>query len=164
MAAMNVNDFVSTASFPWAFRLAYVGNMFREPLLKVVEERWRLSRPEWTVLLCVMIREGIISKDIWELTGQPRNSISRGVISLEKRGLVRRTPSSHDKRQVALHPTAEGARVFGEIEPLFVQREGAYLSCLTGEELTQFQTILTKLSDHISSVPEPQEQISPPAP
>lgn len=142
---MDVNEFASSVRFPWAYRLAYVVNRYREPLLKHVEEEFGLIRPEWTVLLCLSVRQDIIAKDIWEITGQPRNSISRGAKSLEKKGLIRRCKSKFDRRRVILELTPLGGEMFDQLSPFFEDRETRLLSCLTEREAEQFKSLLIKM-------------------
>lgn len=155
---MDVNDFSASVRFPWAYRLAYVVNRYREPLLKYVEEEFGLIRPEWTVLLCVSAREGIIAKDIWEMTGQPRNSISRGAKSLEKKGLIRRSKSETDRRRIILELTPLGKEMFDKISPFFEDRETHLLSCLTGPEVEQLQYLLIKMVGFMDeNMPEMKE-------
>lgn len=146
---MNFKDIILGSTIPFAYRMAYLVNIYREPLLKKVEEDLGLKRPEWTVLLCLSMHNGMIAKDISTLTGQPRNSISRAIISLENQGLLRRHPNEEDKRRILLQITKKGIKKFTQIVPSFEMREKQMVLSLTDKEQDQLYGLLDKLCDSV---------------
>lgn len=143
---INVQELASRSSIPCAYRLAYVINWYREPLLKRIENEFGLSRPEWTVLLCLSLRDGMISRDIAEITGQPRNSISRGVEMLVGKGLVTRSSDRKDRRKSILAATARGRAAFDKMIVEFEARESQMLNVLSASEKDTLDRILSKLT------------------
>jgi len=146
---MQHDDLLNHEDITYAYRLAYVLNSYREPLLKDVETRFGLSRPEWTVLLCLSRQSGLISRDICAITGQARNSISRGVGLLERKGLIRRTPDGADGRRNVLELTAAGSDLYRRIVPFFQERERNMIGCLNAKELESLDHLLSKLCRHV---------------
>lgn len=146
---MNEDEIIQCASIPFAYRLAYLINWYREPLLKRIEDDLGVSRPEWIVLWFLSMEEGIIAKDISDLSGMARNSISRAVISLEARGYIERHPHEKDRRASSLHLTESGKQVFEKIMPSFKERESAMLSGLNIAEQKSFMSLLEKLCGNV---------------
>jgi DNA-binding MarR family transcriptional regulator len=146
---MEHDELLNHEDITYAYRLAYILNFYREPLLKDVETKFGLSRPEWTVLLCLSRQPGLISRDICAITGQARNSISRGVGLLERKGLIRRTPDGKDGRRNVLELTPAGRAVYDRIVPHFQTRERAMIGCLDDDELARLDGLLTKLCRHV---------------
>ncbi|MEO1024345.1 MAG: MarR family winged helix-turn-helix transcriptional regulator [Pseudomonadota bacterium] len=146
---MTEDEVIQRASIPYAYRLAYLINWYREPLLKRIEDDLSVSRSEWIVLWVLSMQEGIISRDISELTGQARNSISRAVISLDRRGFIERRPHEKDGRASSLYMTESGDEVFRQVMPLFEERETSLLSGLDVAERKKFMHLLEKLCSHV---------------
>jgi len=146
---MTEDDIFQRATIPFAYRLAYLINWYREPLFKRIEDELDLSRPEWTVLWFLSIADGIIASDISEMTGLARNSISRAVISLDASGCIERRPLASDRRASALHLTDKGRDIFRKVMPMFEDREQAMLSGLNKAEQARFMSLLEKLAKNV---------------
>ena len=93
---MKLLDIIDNTPIPVGYRIAFLTNFWREPLLRRMEREFGLIRPEWTVLICLVYRDGLNSRDICEVTEQPSNSISRGVAALEEKGLIHRRPDPQE--------------------------------------------------------------------
>jgi DNA-binding MarR family transcriptional regulator len=74
-----------------------------------------------------------------------KSSITGLVDRAERRGLVRRTGSSRDRRVVQVSITAAGRRVAEQISGLFEYRMTAITARLTGAERTRLRTLATRL-------------------
>ena len=127
-----------------AYRLNYVANFYSGPLYKEVEQRWGLSRPDFITLFCLLQLPGLLARDIVEICGRPKNSISRAVNGLLTQGYIRREDADGGRGQ-PLFLTAAGEAVAREIVPLFVSREARMLEPLTEVEREMLGTILSKL-------------------
>jgi len=93
-----------------------------------------------------MFRDSLNSRDICEITEQPSNTVSRGVSSLVKKGLIRTEPDSIDARRTVLYITAKGKLLYERIMPMFVERESKLLASLSEDEIQQLDGLLDKLS------------------
>lgn len=128
-----------------AYRLNYVANFYTGPIYKEIERRYGLTRPEYIVMFLLMLRPGLIARDIVALCGRPKNSISRAVATLGRRGYVIAEPNGGGRGQ-PLRLSGEGEATAREILPLFEEREEAMLSPLTPDERKVFDGLLGKLA------------------
>ena len=90
---MKLIDIVAAVPIRFAYRMAFLTNFYREPLLRQMEKTHGIIRPEWTVLICLAFRDGLNPRDICEITEQPRNTISRATAALVAKGMITRTHS-----------------------------------------------------------------------
>lgn len=142
---MKLIDIVAGTPIPIAYRLAFLTNFYREPLMRRMEQEHGLIRPEWTILICLVYRDGLNPRDICEITEQPRNTISRSVASLEAKGFVRREPDPGDARRLMLRLTPAGRAAYDVIMPMFVEGEARLLACLEPSERETLEGLLDKL-------------------
>ena len=143
---MKLIDILDTTPFPIGYRLAFLTNFWREPILRQMEKETGLIRPELTVLMCLNFRNDVHARDICEVTEQPSNTVSRAVGSLEKKGLITRTKDSIDTRRQVLNITKDGRHLHDQVMRMFVEAEQNMLSGLDPEEETQLLRLLDKLA------------------
>ena len=143
---MKLIEIINNTPIRFGYRIAFLTNFYREPLIRKIEKEFGIIRPEWTVLICLMFRDNLNSRDICEITEQPSNTVSRGVSSLVKKGLIRTEPDSIDARRTVLYITAKGKLPYERIMPMFVERESKLLASLSEDEIQQLDGLLDKLS------------------
>jgi DNA-binding MarR family transcriptional regulator len=97
----------------------------------MIECDFRLMRPDWTVLICLRFRGGVVVRDICEITGQPGNTVSRGVALIKGKRLIRSRAASDDARRVRFYMTATGLRLHDRIMALSVEAERHMVDCLS---------------------------------
>lgn len=127
------------------FRISYLANLLVLPVYDEIKREYDLSRGEYLLLLCLSHLPELTAQDVADMTGRPRNSISRAVHRMLRDGYLSRSPDPDDGRQAILRITAEGRRLHEQIVPKFVEREGAALSILSGDERKTLDRLLTKL-------------------
>ena len=142
---MKLLDIIDSTDFPFTYRVAFLTNFLREPLLRRMEQEFDIIRPEWTVLLCLVFKDGIAQKDICEITEQPSNTVSRAVNSLLRKGHIKRDVDAKDGRRAVLQITPSGRRLHDQIVPMFVEGEREFLAPLNEQELKLFDQLLEKL-------------------
>ena len=130
---------------PYAYRMAFLINFLRGPVLKEAELREGVNRPDWTVLLCLSLQDGLSAQEIAAISGQPKASLSRAVNRLTKRGAIVRRRDARDRRRHPLHLAAEGKAIFARILPGFVAREQAMLAPLDDAEREVLDRLLRKM-------------------
>lgn len=146
---MKLIDIIDHTPIPFGYRIAFLTNFFREPLLRQMEKEHGLIRPEWTVLICVKFRGGITATDIREITEQPGNTVSRAIASLQKKNLVRKQVDIDDARRTLLFLTTNGAGQYDAIMKLFQEGERKMTECLSSGELKTLDQLLDKLCRHV---------------
>ncbi len=129
----------------FAFRFNYLALRYNIPLYGLVEREYGLPRPEYIVIYSLGLRDGVTARDISISYGFPKNSLSRAINGVEKKGLVRRTPHPTDRRSFLLNLTPRGRAIFDETLPAFVQLQERMVSVLTPAEREQLSVLLAKI-------------------
>jgi DNA-binding MarR family transcriptional regulator len=103
------------------------------------------SWPGFRVLFVLWLTAPVEAKRVAALSGMSRAAVSALVNTLERDGLVSRRQSSHDRRAVDLSLTPVGARAFADAFAVHNERERAWASALTADEVTTLTALLEKL-------------------
>ena len=140
---------LSGTDIPTAYKIGYILNFYREPSFRAIETEFGLTRPEIVILLALHFRDGITASEFCEFSGHLKAGVSRAVIALEKKKLIRRRTDTGDNRRQLLFLTAAGRDLYARYIPALRAREQAMLSCLSAAERKQFDRLLDKLSAHV---------------
>ncbi len=128
-----------------AYKMSYVLNFYREPSFRRIETELGLTRPEIVTLIFLNFREGVTASDICEFSGHLKANISRGIIALERKKLLRRVADPADNRRQRLFITPAGRALYARYIPALRERERAMLASLTRPERKTFERLLDKL-------------------
>lgn len=143
-----MSDILHGVSIPYAYKLGYMINTYREPSFRSIEAKYGLTRPEILSLIFLHYRDGISASDICDFSGHLKNNISRAITALGNKGLIRRETDKEDQRRQVIYITASGRRMHNKFMPGLVEREKAMMECLSSSEREQFKHLLTKLCAH----------------
>lgn len=132
-----------------AYKIGYVLNFYREPAFRKIETRYGITRPEIVTLIFLACRDGATARDICRYSGHLKANISRGIIALEGKGLLRRERGLADSRLQKLHITQAGRALYRRYMPALRKRERAMLGCLDQAERAAFEGLLDKLAAHV---------------
>jgi MarR family transcriptional regulator, temperature-dependent positive regulator of motility len=132
-----------------AYKIGYVLNFYREPSFRGIEMEFGITRPEIVTLIFLNFREGVTASDICEFSGHLKANISRGIIALEKKKLLRRKADPADNRRQLLFITSAGRALYTRYIPALRERERAMLACLSQPEQRTFERLLDKLASHV---------------
>ena len=145
----DLRGILSGTEIPTAYKIGYILNFYREPAFRAIETEFGLTRPEIVILLALHYREGISASDFCEFSGHLKAGVSRAVIAMEKKGLVRRETDERDSRRQRLFLTGAGRALYRRYIPALREREARMLSCLSGTERQQLDRLLDKLAAHV---------------
>jgi DNA-binding MarR family transcriptional regulator len=148
---MKLIDILDATPFPIGYRIAFLTNFWREPVLRQMERDFGIIRPELTVLMCLSFRENVYARDICEMPEQPSNTVSRAVASLEKKGYLTRSRDTVDTRRQVLNITTTGQKLHDQIMDNFKTAETRMLACLTNEEVQGLQSVLDKVARNVGA-------------
>lgn len=143
-----LSDILDGVTIPFAYKLGYMINSYREPSFRAIEARHGLTRPEILSLIFLYFRDGISAADICDFSGHLKNNISRAITALESKGLVRRKADPQDQRRLIIYITAAGRRLHDTFMPALKQREDDMMACLSSSERQNFEKLLQKLCAH----------------
>ncbi len=140
---------------PAAYRLNYIANFYVGPLIKQIEEKYGMTRPEWIVLFCLNQQTDLNAQQISNVTGRPKTSISTAVKQLQKKKLIVRHTDAKDGRRQVLRTTDSGQKIYRSILRSFVAREAKMLECLDRNERKSFMELLDKMISNSASWAKP---------
>lgn len=146
-----ISEILDGVSIPFAYKMGYLVNSYREPSFRSIESKLGLTRPEILTLIFLFHRDGITASEICDFSGHLKNNISRAVTALEKKGLIRRESDAGDQRRLLLCITAAGRSMHERFMPGLQERELAMMSALTAKERDDLTRLLRKMC---SSTPD----------
>lgn len=148
---MKLIDILDATPFPIGYRIAFITNFMREPLLRQMERDKGVIRPELTVLMCLSYKNDLNARDICEITEQPSNTVSRAVTSLQAKGMLTREMDAHDTRRRVLNITELGRHTHDEIIATFAATEERMLTVLTTDERNTLEGLLDKIARSVDT-------------
>ena len=132
----------------FGYRIAVLTNWYKAYPYRMFDREYQLAESEAAALYCLGQTAGLNATDICEITGRPKNSISRAISLLIEKQLVTRRTDVRDKRRKLLDLTDRGFEAFKRSEEWFVSTERAMLSALTKEEVSTLDILLRKMIYH----------------
>ena len=139
-AAVVTNGPISDA---WRFTLW--SNYYTEPCFSAMSRDFDVGRDEFNVMSCLSSYGPMAAKTICEVTGRPKNSISRAVTRLSERKMIRRKINPLDRRESSLMLTESGRKLYERVVPVAIERQSAMLSGLSSSERALLDQVLNKL-------------------
>jgi len=116
------------------YRLNWLAEMTSEGTRAIYRRRHELTRPEWRVLVNLAEASTLTASALCTRVPAHKTKISRALVSLEKRGWVRRETDAADRRISHATLTLKGRRAFNRIRPEMEAATEAMLAPLTPEE------------------------------
>jgi DNA-binding MarR family transcriptional regulator len=109
-----------------------------------------LSTATFNVLFVLSRAGGSLSPcDIGDELSVTRGTVTGLVDSLQREGLVRRTPHPKDRRMLVIELTDGGRDVLDRVMPEHFQGMCELLACLSESEKELFAGVLAKIQDHL---------------
>jgi DNA-binding MarR family transcriptional regulator len=104
-----------------------------------------LRVPEWRVLACLYDHDGAMITELARLALVEQSRLTRIVLQMEKRGLVRRTGDPDDKRRVHIHLSEAGRSLASELVQKAKIHEKILLETLQNSEAKSLKPALKAL-------------------
>lgn len=142
----NRNRIQALSPIPFIYRISLLANLFTSNVYGKVSELHGVARSEFVVVFCLRNLGELVAQDIVDITGRPKNSISRAVNAMVERGFVARRTDTLNARRAPLLLTRRGNDLYDAVLPLLQQREAAMLSTLNARERKTLDQLLTKMA------------------
>jgi DNA-binding MarR family transcriptional regulator len=130
----------------FAFRISLLANLYTGSVYREVAARHGIARSEYLILFCLKLLGELTAQDIVEITGRPKNSISRAVTAMVDRGFVSRRVDPDNGRRAPMLLTRAGEEIYDATVGLFQDCEAAMLATLDAEERATLDGLLDKLA------------------
>lgn len=139
------NAFLRKNKFPYFFRIQFLSSNFRDPTMRKIEQHYGLTRPEFSILICLALRPGLSAIDVADITRQPENTLGRGVSLLLEKRFITKEPDPEDGRRYKLFLTDSGRASHKTFIHLFIEANDEMVAALTPTERAQLDKLLDKM-------------------
>ena len=143
-------DILEHSQVRFGYRIAVLANWYRGPGYKTIEQRFGVTEPECSALFCIGHSDHLTATDVCNITGRPKNSMSRAISILIDKKLLQRTVDDVDARKKRLLLTSEGRALYTKIVPIFLKSEQNIVQPLTPSELSDLDRLLSKMIRHVA--------------
>ena len=110
----------------------------------------QLSIAAWRVLPALSSNAGLRQTDLAELTSIDASTLSRLLTRLERDGLVRRTRSKRDSREVAVALTRKAQTAMTKLVPIATGLQKEATRNLSQRDLATLKRVLRKMHDNLT--------------
>jgi len=143
---MNVRQqMLRDRTIPFAYRISFLANFFTGSVYRQVQARHGVARSEFVLVYCLRLAGELTAQQVCDITGRPKNSVSRAVNAMLARGYVARDTDPADARRGLLNLTRRGRELYDAAIQLFREREAAMLAPLSARERDTLDRLLAKL-------------------
>jgi DNA-binding MarR family transcriptional regulator len=139
-ARLSLNSFLP-------YRLNVLAQTVSGAFADAYSEAFGITAPEWRIVSTLGEFREMTATEISNHSGMHKATISRAVLSLEKRALLTRNPNAADRREEILILTAEGRRVYETIAPMALRYEQNLLQGLGAADLKDLDRLIHHLME-----------------
>lgn len=133
------------------YRFGLVAARLGNYVAQMYSSRHDLTIPAWRSLAVIARYQPLTAKQLATLTSSDAFKVARAIELLVRRGLIRRDVDREDRRRASLNLTAEGRKVYRDIEKFTVRVERELIAGLDESELTILRRSLDKLDRQLES-------------
>ena len=139
------------------FRLAKLASVSGQPLVRLCEGKYGITRREWR-LIVVLSQEGpLLSTALARRASVEPARTSRTVTQLVTRGLAERIPRSSDRRCIEIHLTQRARDIYADLYPVVQEIEGALLAGLSAKDRAELGRLMSMLESTAGALVPPED-------
>jgi DNA-binding MarR family transcriptional regulator len=125
-----------------------LGNRLQSVFAKV---GYDLTVEQWIILLVLSGRNGQFQQQLADITSKDKTSMTRLIDGMEKRGLVKRSPDTVDRRQKRICLTSRGKQLRQKLIPLVHKNLRSTQRNIAPEQLKICKNVLRKVYENIGA-------------
>lgn len=123
----------------------YVSYMFRQKGIDLTPEQFLLIDQLWK-------EDAVSQQRLADILMKDKNSITKLVDAMEKKGLVERIPDGNDRRLNLISLTCEAAAMEKNVSEVAIDAVNEIVRGISDEDLVTFVKVLNKMSDNMKSL------------
>jgi DNA-binding MarR family transcriptional regulator len=130
-------------------RLGYLINQARNAVLDAIEHELaplNVTAAQFIVVIGIAHRRAGSPSEISRLLGSDSGATTRLLDRIERKGIIRRVRSAHDRRSVNIELTSKGKELHPQIMEAVAKVHEKLLNRFSDAELAQFQILLRKFA------------------
>jgi DNA-binding MarR family transcriptional regulator len=109
-----------------------------------------LTPEQWSILLVLSREDGLAQQELAKMTYRDKPGITRILLNMEKRNLIRRKIDLTDKRTNRVYITDEGKNIKAAAKAIVIDTIKIALGDITEEEINIGQRLLKKIFRNLS--------------
>jgi len=133
------------------YRFGLVAARMGNYVAQMYTSQYELTIPAWRSLAVIARYQPLTATQLATLTSSDASKVARAIELLVRRGLIHRDVDKEDRRRASLRLTAEGRKIYKNIEKFSVCIERELISALDEQELATIHRSLDKLDRQLES-------------
>lgn len=126
---------------------------FKQYLNKIFQDHSFNLTPEQFLVMDTLWDDGVLSQQqIADIIIKDKNSVTKLIDALEKKGLVIRKTDEQDRRLNKIHLTEKAVAIKESITIIAIESTDRIIKDIPKEDLINFIKVLNKMSDNMSSL------------
>jgi MarR family transcriptional regulator for hemolysin len=121
-------------------------------LLQQRMKQYDITSEQWSVLYQIDKADGLIQKEIAELSGKDKPTTTRILDHLEGKGFIFKKPGENDRRSFLVHITDKGKSLIQITTPIEQQTIEDIKQCFTDDEYDELLKLLLRMNNHVSEL------------
>jgi DNA-binding MarR family transcriptional regulator len=133
------------------YRFGLIAARMGNYVAQMYTSRYDLTIPAWRSLAVIARYQPLTAKQLATLTSSDAFKVARAIELLVRRGLIHRDVDKKDRRRASLRLTAEGRKIYKNIEKFSVRVERELVGVLDEHELSTLWQGLDKLDRQLET-------------
>lgn len=133
------------------YRFSLIAARLGKYVAQMYTSRHDLTTPAWRSLAVIARFQPLTAKELAMLTSSDAFKVARAIELLVRRGLIRRDVDKEDRRRASLSLTAEGRKIYKDVEKFTIRVERELTAGLDQSELAMLRQCLDKLDRQLES-------------
>ena len=129
------------------FRLNRLAAMAGQPLVRLCEGKFGITRREWRLIVVLSQSGPLLSSDLASRALVEPARTSKAISQLVEKGLAVRIPRPNDRRCVEIHLSERAREIYAELYPVLKGINSALLSSLPETDRQYLERIFLTLED-----------------
>ena len=133
------------------YRFSLISARLGNYVAQMYASRHDLTMPAWRSLAVIARYQPLTAKQLAMLTSSDAFKVARAIELLVRRGLIRRDVDKADRRRASLRLTAQGRKIYNDIEKFVVRIERELTATLDARELSTMRQCLDKIDQQMET-------------
>jgi DNA-binding MarR family transcriptional regulator len=134
------------------YRFSLISARLGNFIAQMYASRHDLTMPAWRSLAVIARHQPLTATQLGKLTSSDPYKVTRAIELLVRRGLIRRDNDKTDRRRASLRLTAQGRKIYNDIEKFVVRVERELTSAFDSGELSALRQSLDKLDRQLEQI------------
>lgn len=134
------------------FRLNKLASMSGQPLVRLCEGKFGITRREWRLIVVLSQSGPLLSTELASRARIEPARTSKAITQLVERGLAVRVPRPSDRRCVEIHLSERAREIYAELYPVVESVNHALLASLSDADLLHLERIFAVLEHNASDL------------